>query len=426
MTPTGRQIALWCVPLVLSILAVGADLFVPAVIAFDAVFLVVLVVDALRARVVVTVGRSAVAIVAVGGRADVEITLDNRSRRAVALEVDDSAPGTTTGLPVRAVVPPDGRLVASYALRLDERGTHRFGDVLVSARSPWGFWSRTSRHAIETVLKVFPSFRQLQGAGLASRLAEQRVPARARRRAGGENEFQRLRPYVAGDPYRHVDWNATARYRRPITREFGQESNQNVVFLLDAGRMMSAPMGQSRAFDHALDAALLLAQTALRKGDRVGLLAYDDRVRAWVEPRAGRTSSRRLIQATFDLQPSLREPDPTLAYRHLAARVRRRSLIVLFTTLADTTGVEALLLLVRGLARRHVPLVVWLRDPAVERLAEQGDLYEATAAAEVLVERASALQALERAGARLVDTAVDDLTPALVARYVEIKSRRLL
>jgi uncharacterized protein (DUF58 family) len=260
---------------------------------------------------------------------------------------------------------------------------------------------------------------------------ERRAPVRARRKPGGENEFERLRPYVRGDSYRHVDWRATARRRALITREFGQESNQNVLFLVDAGRMMSASSQGRSLFDHALDAALVLGQVALRNGDRVGLLAYDDRVLAWQPPRGGARQGVALIRGTYDVFPSLREPDHAMALRWVGQRVRRRSLVILLTSVIDTANAEATAAVTGILGRRHLPLCVWLRDPSLEELvsgrgAKPADPYVAGAAAELLLERSRQLAVLRERGALVLDADPPHLTSALLSRYLEIKARRLL
>jgi uncharacterized protein (DUF58 family) len=298
----------------------------------------------------------------------------------------------------------------------------------VRFRSPLGLFEAQRRVAVDTALRVYPDFRQLRHDGLRAREDEQRLPVRVRRRPGGENEFERLRPYVRGDSYRHIDWRATARRREPITREFGQESNQNVILLLDAGRMMSARAGDLSAFDHALNAALMVGQTALRHGDRVGLLAFDRDVRAWLPPRAGSQGGSRLIRGLYDVFPSDHEPDYALAFRHLATRVRRRSLVVLFTSVVDEVNGALARQLVGALARRHVPLCVWVRDPEVEALlhAPGVDPYTRAAAAELAGWRERALEDLRHRGALVVDEDPAALTPNLLARYLEIKARRLL
>jgi uncharacterized protein (DUF58 family) len=254
---------------------------------------------------------------------------------------------------------------------------------------------------------------------------------RVRRRPGGENEFERLRPYVPGDPYRHIDWRATARRGDFVSREYGQEVNQNLIFLLDTGRMMSAANGSLTSFDHALNAALMMAQVALRHGDRVGFLAFDHQIRAWLPPRGGTRSGGRLIRATYDLFPSLAEPDYAMAFRHLSKRVRRRSLVVLLTAVVDEPNAALSSALVRGLAGRHLPLCVWVRDGELTALAEgpaekRSDAYVRAAAAEIVGWREKALANVRRSGALVVDSPPERLTPQLLSRYLEIKARRML
>lgn len=426
MIPTSRQVALWGVPLVLAVLAVGVRPLQPAVLAFDLAFALVLTLDALRAGGRLEVRRRTGEVYAVGAPGTVQVEVDNPGRRTVQLRIRDEAPGETEGLPLVVELAPRGRLLADYRLTFSRRGREAFGDLVVRVASPWGLWERQTRHSVDTEVRVYPDLRGLRSEGLAGRALLRDAPVRVRRQAGGENEFQRNRPYVTGDAFRHIDWKATARKRRPITREFGQESNQNVVFVLDAGRMMTAPMGELTAFDHALGASLLLGQEALRRGDRVGLLAFDETLRSWVPPRSGRGSSGRLLRATFDLEPRLVETDFQGAFRHLAAQVRRRSLIVISTSVVDAANGGALAKVVRILTRRHLVLIVWLRDPEVDRLLRDGDAFERAAAIDLDLERAAQLTAMQRAGALVVDVPLAELTGSLLARYVEIKARRLL
>jgi uncharacterized protein (DUF58 family) len=351
----------------------------------------------------------------------------------VRLRVTDDAPaGVTEGLPSEELaLAPGAEATVPYRLRLDRRGQYAFGPVTVRTRSPLGWFERQRRFGLPAVVRVYPDFARLREVGLRGRIADARAPARARRRTGGENEFQRLRPYVAGDPYRHIDWKATARHRAHITREFGQESNQNLLFLLDCGRTMSGRSGELSHFDHALNAGVLLGQVALRHGDRVGLLAFDRKVRVWLPPRGGARTADRLIRATYDLEPSLDEPDWAAAFRHLDTTVRRRSLVVLLTAVTDQVNADLVLNLVKALRSRHLPVAVWLRDQGVDALlSAPGDTDEArwdrAAAAELLHWRAEALRGVEKRGALVVDASPASLTADLLNRYLEIKARRLL
>jgi len=429
--PTGRLVWLAVPPLVLAIASFWAQPLLVPTVAIDVVVVLVAAVDLLLARGALEAERHVGEVQAVGRVFDVRLVLRNPGRRTLHLRLTDDAPGEATGLPLTLVLHGGKEAEAVYKLRVDRRGEHAFGPVSARWTSPLGLWERQRRLAVESPLRVYPSFQQLRTYGMQARDDERRLPVRVRRRPGGENEFERLRPYVPGDVYRHIDWRATARRGDFVTREFGQESNQNLVLMLDCGRMMSARSGNLTAFDRALDAAMMLGQTALRHGDRVGLIAFDREIRAWLAPHGGARSGTRLIRGTYDLFPSLHEPDYALAFRHLAQHVRRRSLVVLITSVVDEPNAEMAKQLVKGLASRHLPLCVWLRDPDVEALLEAPsvapeDPYVRAAAAEVVTWREASLAALRRRGALVVDAAPDRLTPALLGQYLEVKARRLL
>ena len=429
--PTGRLVGWSLLPLAGSLAILASPSALAPVVAVDLVLAGIALLDLLATRQPVEITRSFVPVQAVGRRFEVHLRVENLSSSAIAVRCADDAPGRTDGLPASVRLAPLAAADVAYGLVVDERGHHGFGDVTVRARSPLGLWERQRTHSAPAHVRVYPRFVRTRKRQTVGRLAEARMPVRARRRPGGESEFQRLRPYVAGDPYRHIDWKATARKRDFVTREFGQESSQNLVLLLDCGRMMSGRTGALAAFDHALNAAVLLGQVALDHGDRVGLLAYDRDVHAWLPPRGGRSTVQRLIRATYDLRPGLEEPDHPLALRYLSERVRRRSLVVLFTAVQDEPTADLATALVEALATRHLAVAVWIRDTDLDALVDgpaerEAGPYVRAAAAELVGWRERALSALRRRGALVVDAAPEALTPELIHRYLEVKARRLL
>jgi uncharacterized protein (DUF58 family) len=429
--PTGRLVLLVALPLLLGVAAFVEPSAAGPMVAADVVLVVVAVVDMVLTSGQLVVEREFAPVQAVGRRFRVSLRIRAAVRASLKLRLTDDCPGASEGLPASLVAHRDRTVVVTYHATVHRRGEHAFGPVTARWRSPLGLFERQVRLPVTDSVRVYPSFRQLRHWGLLAREDERRLPVRVRRRAGGENEFERLRPYVSGDSYRHIDWRATARRAGLITREFGQESNQNVIFLVDAGRMMSARVGELTAFDHALDAALMMGQVALRHGDRVGLLVYDDQVRAWQPPRGGARSGSGLIRATYDLFPSLREPDHALALRWLAQRVKRRSLVVILSAVVDQVNADTMSAIVQAMSGRHLPLTVWIRDVELESLVtgprtSGHDHFVAGAAAEVLATRERQLDALRKRGALVVDAAPAELTPRLLSRYLEIKARRLL
>lgn len=428
MIPTRRLAYLFVGPLVLGALAIFEVAFLVPMLACDIVILLIALVDLASSRAMVDARRTVGEVQAVARPFEVSVVVDNLHRRPLSLRVTDDCPGIAEGLPAGGRVPPRGHLEVTYRCRVDRRGEHAFGALVVRWSSPFGLWERQRSIPCASAVRVYPDFAQLRSYGMQVHLEYERLPRAAVRRRGGENEFQRLRRYVRGDPYRHIDWRATARKGHFITREFGQERNQNIIFLVDAGRMMAGRLGELTAFDHALNAALMMGQVALRHGDRVGLLVFDREVRVWMPPRGGSRSGAALIRGTYDIFPRPFEPDYNLAFRHLTQNVRRRSLVVLLTSVVDEVNAVLASRVAGALRRRHVPLCVWLRDAEVEGLIVGPDIdpYHRAAAAELVQWRERSLAGLKRQGALIVDCAPSDLTASLLGKYLEIKARRLL
>src|SRR6185295_17006205 len=186
-----------------------------------------------------------------------------------------------------------------------------------------------------TRVKVYPDVQAVRAYELLARQDRDPSGLRASRRRGGESEFERLREYRRGDEYRAIDWKATARRQKLIAREYQLESNQTILFLLDAGRLMTAETKGLSLFDHALNATLMLAHVAARGGDRVGLLTFSDEIKSFAPPAGGPGAARRIVQAGYDLYPDLVETNYALPFEQIGIRVRKRTLVVLFTQVVD-------------------------------------------------------------------------------------------
>jgi uncharacterized protein (DUF58 family) len=300
--------------------------------------------------------------------------------------------------------------------------------------TPLGLWRRQLRLSAKSRVKVYPDVQQVRAYDLLARQDREHSMMRTARRRGGESEFERLREYNQDDEFRAVDWKATARHRKLIAREYQLERNQSLMFLLDCGRLMTAETGGLSHLDHALNATLMMAHVAGRGGDHVGLLAFDQTVRAYLPPAGGARASQRIIQASYDLHPALVEPDYAAAFEQLARRCRKRTLVILFTQVVDDVSAAEMARLVRGLLPRHLPLCVLLRDVDVDRIAEPAgppapnelDVYLRGAAAELIAWREKLLRDLKASGVLVLDVAPGELTPALIRRYLEIKARQLL
>jgi uncharacterized protein (DUF58 family) len=300
--------------------------------------------------------------------------------------------------------------------------------------------------ATAQTVRVYPNPRDLRRYELLARRGLLLEAGTKRLRRPGESlEPEAVREYLPDDEYRHINWKATARRGLPMVNTFEAERGQNVVLMLDAGRLMGArarlpeteeadalaqgevATGQTK-LDFAVRATMLLAHVASIRGDRVGMLAYVDEVRRFVPPRRGRSAFLSITSLTYDLQPETIEPNHAAAFAYLGSRNLRRSLVVLFTDLTDPDTSHALVAAVAGAARQHQVVCVTLGDPTVSRPAQRSprttqELYEKMVAGSMLEERADVLAILTRRGVLCVDTDADHLSPRLIAAYLQIKER---
>ena len=363
-----------------------------------------------------------------GDTAAVQLSLVNRGPRRVRGLVRDawvpSAGARTTVQPVD--VPAGERRVLTTDLAPTRRGDRTPDRVTVRSVGPLGIAARQGRHEVPWRVRVQPPFTSRRF--LPERLSRLRqldglVAARAR---GQGTEFDALRDYVDGDDVRSIDWRASARRTEVVVRTWRPERDRQLLLVLDTGRTSAGRVGDAPRLDAALDAALLLAALASRAGDRVDLLAMDRVVRAAVEGASAAELMGRISDVAAGLEPALVEVDGRRMVAEVLRRCRRRSLVVLFTSLETAAVEQGLLPVLASLVRRHTVLVAAVADPRVASLASgRGgveEVYAAAAAEQSLSERRRLTALLRRRGVEVVDAPPASLAPAVADAYLALKS----
>jgi uncharacterized protein (DUF58 family) len=435
--PSRAFVLLALAPLVLAIgMLLDRTLLWP-MLATDGGILLVALADALLAwRPLFSVQRRVAQVLSIGRPNPVTLEIRSRTWRDLTVQVKDDLFETaeSTDFPITLEIPSREQKVVRYYVTPTRRGAFELGAHYLRYRSPLGLWIRQVKLPVRTPVRVYPDVQSVRQYELLAREDRETSMFRTSRKRGGESEFERLREYRRGDEYRSIDWKATARRQKLISREYQLESNQNLMFLLDAGRLMTAETAGMSLFDHALNATLMLAHVAAKAGDNVGLLTFADDVRSYAPPEAGSRAARRIVQAGYNLHPELIETNYEAAFQKLSVLVRKRTLVILFTQVLDDVAGKAIIRLARGLLPRHLPLFVMFRDADVDALldpqatpmADDGDVYVSAAAAELVSFRDRIVRELKKQGALVLDVPTGELTPQLMNRYLEIKARHLL
>jgi len=339
------------------------------------------------------------------------------------------------GLPVRADLRANAEAQLRYTVQPRRRGRVAFAPADVRVQSLGRSLELQWRIGASETRPVFPNFASVSRyAWLATdrRLADIGIKTQAQRGEG--TDFKQLAEYRPGDSTRHIDWKATLKQSRPIVREFQDERDQCVIFLIDCGRRMRADEGTVHGshFDEALNATMLLAHVALKDGDEVGAITFGtapEHKRSFA-PRKGMTTLSALTAVLHDIQPEATHSDYLIAARDLMRVHSKRALIVLLTNFRDEDAPEldAALKLLRS---RHLVLLASLRERVLREMAEQ-PLKESRHAVEVAgahlfaQARRDAFRRLAERDALMVDAEPERLAVELVNRYRAVKRAGLL
>lgn len=329
---------------------------------------------------------------------------------------------------------PESRMIAggaSLPFIAVRRGSAAIDALWVRWPGLLGLVWRQKRVELDRKIAVLPDVRpaRAEAMRLFRRDASIGEIVQVDRGAGGE--FQALAEFRQGMDRRAIDWKASARHGGLIAKEYRTERNNDIVFAVDAGRLMCEPVDGIPRIDRAISAALTAAFVALKLGDKVSLFGFDARPRISSGAVSGVASFATFQGLAAELDYSNEETNFTLALTTLGAQLKRRSLVLIFTDFADPTSAELMLKTVGRLAERHLVLFVLMHDVELEAMANappdhSADVTRAVIAAAMLRERRIVVARLQRLGVHIVEAHHDRIGPELVNAYLGLKRRNLL
>jgi uncharacterized protein (DUF58 family) len=333
---------------------------------------------------------------------------------------------------IAALIPARSEAHAHRAVTPIARGSAQLSELYWWYENRLGLLRRRVRMLQADSVRVYPDLSAVERYG-SLHLRNRVIDAGLRRMKlrGAGTELESVREWAPGDPFRAVNWKATARRGRVMVAQYEVERTQNVMIVLDAGRLMTPRVDLQRKFDYAVTAALSVASVAALANDRVGVAAFAaEMLRAYAPRQSGRSSSR-IASELHDLEPRFEESDYDAAFAYVRTHVHKRSLIILFTDMVDPVAQGAVLAQLGTLARRHLVVCAFMNDSAIERrldAAPEGpdDVFATAVALELQDERRAAATMLSRLGVQVIDVPARSLTTALIDRYLQIKQRGLL
>lgn len=364
---------------------------------------------------------------ALGVPTNVDIRLENPYPFTLKLDFTDFYPRSVqcTTLPISLEVEPDSTKTFSYTIVPLQRGEATFDESCLRIQTPWTLWQKLHRHKQSETIKIYPNFAPIVNSasiGLEHQIAQLGVHLQQRRGEG--SDFHQLREFREGDSLRQIDWKATARQRKPISREYQDERDQDIIFLLDCGRRLRAKDGDISHFDHALNALLLTSYVALRQGDAVGLMSFAGEDR-WLSPQKGPARINHILNHLYDLHSSTVSSDFLQAAEDFLSRYTKRSLIIIVTNVWEE-DTDDLLAAINLLTKKHIVLIANLRenyldDNVQEAVNSFNQALTYCSTIDHLKRRRTVFAKLKNSGAIIADSLPHYLYSDLVNEYLKLK-----
>ncbi|MEO0463109.1 MAG: DUF58 domain-containing protein [Pseudomonadota bacterium] len=323
--------------------------------------------------------------------------------------------------------PHDPFHIGAVTVEPERRGTAPIEHAWLRWTGPLGLGARQVDQPIAHDLRIWPDLSPVRSKELQTFLRNAQTGLIARRIRGEGTQFEALTEYEAGMDRRRIDWKASARHVALYARENESERNNQIVFAFDCGQAMCEPVDGLPRIDRAVSAALTCSYVALKSGDKVGLFGFANRVQLFTPFVNDSRAFYRLQSSAAGLDYTATEPNFTLALATLTSKLKRRSLIVLFSDFTDSTAAELMIESIGRLVDKHLVLFVTIADSELEGFMEDepGDI--ATMARSVTAQtlahqRSVVLQRLRRLGVDVIEAPWEQIGYQLIDRYFMIKN----
>ena len=289
---------------------------------------------------------------------------------------------------------------------------------------------------------------------MAALFMDRSTGAHASRQVGKGRDFEKLREYIPGDSYEDIHWKATARRSMPITKIFQVERTQDINIIIDSSRLSARNahifnkgrvdnekrslteadtiLSQETILDRYITASLMIGKAAQNYGDNFGITVFSDRVRRFVKAKSGKSNYNVCSDILYDVEPHRVTPDFQELFTFTATRIRKRSLLIIMTSLEDPVLAEDFIKHIHILSRRHLVLVNMLKPATANPLFASSDITSVNGifqdlGGHMIWNRLRELKrSLSRHGIGLFLLDNQQLCTQLIAKYIDIKQRQVL
>ena len=363
----------------------------------------------------------------------VSLVVENHYPFAVKLNIIDEIPHIFQRRDVNFAMrlPAGDNGTVDYTLRPTRRGVYGFGAIRVFATSPLGLVQRRFTLGDPMDVAVYPSYLMLNRyelLAIGNNLID--MGLKRIRRVGNNTEFEQIKSYVQGDDYRLINWKASARAHQLMVNVYTDERSQQVINVIDKGRIMQQAFDGMTILDYAINASLVLSYVALHRDDKAGIITFAEKMGEFVKPDRGPSQINDILESLYSQTTNFAESDYSALVANVNRLVGKRSLLILYTNFFDYTSMMRQLPYLMQLNSRHRLLVVFFIDEERRQfISEQPhsvkEYYEHSIAEKIDQEQILIINTLRQHGIYSLLTLPQNLSVNVINRYLEMKSRQL-
>jgi len=320
----------------------------------------------------------------------------------------------------------------NYTIRPTKRGEYDFGAVNIFATSPIGFISRRFIMDQGVILPVYPSFLQMKKyefAAFTQNLKD--LGIKKVKRLGHTMEFEQIKDYVQGDDARTINWKATARRNGLMVNQFQDQRSQQIYCVIDKGRQMRMPFEGLSLLDYAINASLVMANIAIKKQDKAGLLTFSNKMSSMLKAEKTNRQMFKMQEMLFNQKTYYLESNFELLNSFVHTKINQRSLLLLFTNFESFFSMKRQLKYFKNMAKRHVVVVIFFHNTELDVLVNSNpqkmeEIYQQAIAETTVFEKELVVKELKRNGVHSILTKPQDLTVNTINKYLELKARGVI
>ncbi len=325
-----------------------------------------------------------------------------------------------------------GNHVFEYLVIPLHRGEYIFGKLNIYASTQLKLVKKRKVFDKDQMVKVYPSFiqmKKLDFLAIDNKIVQPGI--KKIRRIGHTMEFEQIKEYVNGDDVRTINWKATAKQGNLMVNQFQDEKAQPVYSIIDTGRVMKMPFNGLSLLDYAINSALAFSNVALKKKDKVGLLSFSNKMEYVLAASSKFSQLNQILEALYNIKTGYWDSDYGLLYANINKHLYHRSLLMLYTNFEHISGLQRQLPYLKALARKHVLVVIFFENTALQRLIDaEADSVPASAhqtiAEQFYYDKMKMAKELQRHGIQTLLTKPEDLSMNTINKYLEVKARGLL